>query len=53
MPYAIRLAKLTDETTDADFLEYSLYGLPLHTQQTYQISMAGHIQLIVPAPLTV
>src|SRR5690606_42002614 len=34
---AIRLAKLTDENTDADFLEYSLYGLPLQTQQTYQI----------------
>ena len=26
---AIRLAKLTDESTDADFLEYSLYSLPL------------------------
>ncbi|MBM7059384.1 inactive transglutaminase family protein [Pseudomonas sp. UL073] len=34
---AIRLAKLTDENTDADFLEYSLYGLPLSTQQTFQI----------------
>ncbi|MCP6135023.1 hypothetical protein NL393_38185, partial [Klebsiella pneumoniae] len=34
---AIRLAKLTDENTDADFLEYSLYGLPLQTQQTFMI----------------
>ena len=34
---AIRLAKLTDENTDAAFREYSLYGLPLQTQQTYQI----------------
>ncbi|MCY1424085.1 7 transmembrane helices usually fused to an inactive transglutaminase [compost metagenome] len=34
---AIRLAKLSDETADADFLEYSLYGLPLSTQQTFQI----------------
>ena len=25
---AIRLAKLTDENTEAGFLEYSLYGLP-------------------------
>src|SRR3990167_7207437 len=34
---AIRLAKLTDENTDVDFLEYSLYGLPLHTQQGFGI----------------
>ncbi|MDP3814329.1 inactive transglutaminase family protein [Pseudomonas sp.] len=34
---AIRLAKLTDENTDVDFLEYSLYGLPLQTQQTFMI----------------
>lgn len=34
---AIRLAKLSDENTDAAFLEYSLYGLPLSTQQTFQI----------------
>ncbi|MBD1586558.1 inactive transglutaminase family protein [Pseudomonas typographi] len=34
---AIRLAKLTDENTDADFLEYSLYSLPLQTQQTFMI----------------
>ena len=33
---AIRLAKLTDENTDVDFIEYSLYGMPLQTQQTYQ-----------------
>ena len=34
---AIRLAKLTNENTDASFLDYSLYGLPLSTQQTFQI----------------
>ncbi|SNR94225.1 inactive transglutaminase family protein [Pseudomonas segetis] len=34
---AIRLAKLTDESTDADFLSYSLYGLPLQTQNNFQI----------------
>lgn len=34
---AIRLAQLTDENTDATFLDYSLYGLPLSTQQTFQI----------------
>ncbi len=34
---AIRLAKLSDENTEAAFLEYSLYGLPLSTQQTFQI----------------
>src|SRR5690606_25200896 len=44
---AIRLAKLTDENTDADFLEYSLYGLPLQTQQTYQIMMMIPIGVLV------
>ncbi|WP_417662222.1 inactive transglutaminase family protein [Pseudomonas sp.] len=34
---AIRLAQLTDESTDADFLSYSLYGLPLQTQNNFQI----------------
>jgi hypothetical protein len=34
---AIKLAKRTDANTDVNFLEYSLYGLPLQTQQTYQI----------------
>ncbi|CDF83299.1 inactive transglutaminase family protein [Pseudomonas sp. QL9] len=34
---AIRLAKISDANTDATFLEYSLYGLPLSTQQTFQI----------------
>ncbi|MDP2243015.1 inactive transglutaminase family protein [Pseudomonas sp.] len=44
---AIRLAKLTDENTDADFLEYSLYGLPLSTQQTFQIMMVIPIGVLV------
>ncbi|WP_205342276.1 inactive transglutaminase family protein [Denitrificimonas caeni] len=34
---AIRLAQLSNENTDASFLDYSLYGLPLQTQQTYQV----------------
>lgn len=34
---AIRLAQLSSENADAGFLDYSLYGLPLQTQQTYQI----------------
>ncbi len=34
---AIRLAKLSNENTADGFLDYSLYGLPLQTQQTYQI----------------
>ena len=44
---AIRLAKLTDENTDANFLEYSLYGLPLQTQQTYQIMIMIPIGVLV------
>ncbi len=34
---AIRLAQLSSDNADAGFLDYSLYGLPLQTQQTYQI----------------
>src|SRR5690554_1756324 len=34
---AMRLAQLTSENTEAGFLDYSLYGLPLQTQQTYQV----------------
>jgi hypothetical protein len=44
---AIRLAKLTDESTDADFLEYSLYGLPLQTQQTFMIMVMIPIGVLV------
>lgn len=44
---AIRLAKLTDESTDADFLEYSLYGLPLSTQKTFQIMVVIPIGVLV------
>src|SRR5690606_29454968 len=36
-----------DENTDADFLEYSLYGLPLQTQQTYQIMIMIPIGVLV------
>lgn len=44
---AIRLAKLTDASTDADFLEYSLYGLPLQTQQTFMIMVMIPIGVLV------
>lgn len=44
---AIRLAKLTDENTDVDFLEYSLYSLPLQTQQTYMILIMIPIGVLV------
>ncbi|MDA7086611.1 inactive transglutaminase family protein [Pseudomonas sp. SA3-5] len=44
---AIRLAKLTDENTDADFLEYSMYSLPLSTQKTFQIMMVIPIGVLV------
>lgn len=44
---AIRLAKQSDESADAGFLEYSLYGLPLQTQQTYQIMIMIPIGVLV------
>lgn len=44
---AMRLAKLAGESTDADFLDYSLYGLPLKTQQTYQIMIMIPIGVLV------
>ncbi|MCG4453226.1 MULTISPECIES: inactive transglutaminase family protein [unclassified Pseudomonas] len=44
---AIRLAKLTDENTDADFLEYSMYSLPLSTQKTFQIMMVIPLGVLV------
>src|SRR5699024_11435656 len=34
---AIRLAQMSNDNTDASFLDFSLYGLPLQTQQTYQV----------------
>src|SRR5690606_27319063 len=44
---AIHLAKLTDESTEAGFLEYSLYGLPLQTQQTFQIMIMIPLGVLV------
>lgn len=44
---AIRLAKMTDENTSASFLEYSLYGLPLATQQAFQIILLIPIGVLV------
>ena len=44
---AIRLAQLTDQNTNAGFLEYSLYGLPLQTQQAYQVMIMIPIGVLV------
>ena len=44
---AMRLAKMTDENTKADFLEYSLYSLPLVTQQAFQIILLIPIGVLV------
>ncbi|MCQ4346553.1 inactive transglutaminase family protein [Pseudomonas stutzeri] len=44
---AIRLAKQSDASADSGFLEYSLYGLPLQTQQTYQIMIMIPIGVLV------
>lgn len=44
---AIRLAKQSDASVDSGFLEYSLYGLPLQTQQTYQIMIMIPIGVLV------
>ncbi|HZJ95698.1 MAG TPA: inactive transglutaminase family protein [Thiopseudomonas sp.] len=34
---AIRLAELSNDSASTGFLDFSLYGLPLQTQQTYQV----------------
>lgn len=44
---AIRLAQLSDSQAQAGFLEYSLYGLPLQTQQVYQIMIMIPIGVLV------
>jgi hypothetical protein len=44
---AIRLAKLADASSDASFLEYSLYGLPLSTQLAFQIMLMIPIGVLV------
>jgi hypothetical protein len=44
---AIRLAQLANDNTSASFLEYSLYGLPLSTQQTYQIMIMIPIGVLI------
>jgi len=44
---AIRLAKQSDASANSGFLEYSLYGLPLQTQQTYQIMIMIPIGVLV------
>ena len=44
---AMRLAKKTDENTKAGFLEYSLYSLPLVTQQAFQIILLIPIGVLV------
>ena len=44
---AIRLAKQSDASANSGFLEYSLYGLPLQTQQTYQTMIMIPIGVLV------
>ncbi len=45
---AIRLAQLTGSASSAtSFLDYSLYGLPLSTQQTYQVMIMIPIGVLV------
>lgn len=44
---AIRLAQNVDANAEAGLLEYSLYGLPLQTQQTYQIMIMIPIGVLV------
>lgn len=45
---AIRLAQLTGNASGAtSFLDYSLYGLPLSTQQTYQVMIMIPIGVLV------
>ena len=44
---AIRLAKLTDDSANTGFLEYSLYSLPLATQQAFQIILLIPIGVLV------
>lgn len=44
---AIRLARLTNEQTHTGFLDYSLYGLPLSTQQTYQVMIMVPLGVLV------
>lgn len=44
---AIRLAKQSDASASSGFLDYSLYGLPLQTQQTYQVMIMIPIGVLV------
>ncbi|GGK06117.1 osmotic stress tolerance membrane protein RloB [Pseudomonas matsuisoli] len=44
---AIRLAQIANQNASASFLEYSLYGLPLSTQQTYQIMIMIPIGVLI------
>ncbi|WP_213877720.1 inactive transglutaminase family protein [Pseudomonas sp. dw_358] len=44
---ALRLARLSDETSDSGFLAYSLYTLPLQTQQTFMIMVMIPIGVLV------
>ncbi|MCL5042636.1 MAG: inactive transglutaminase family protein [Gammaproteobacteria bacterium] len=44
---AIRLARMADDTRASALLEYSLYGLPLHSQQVYQLMIMIPIGVLV------
>jgi len=43
----IRLTQLIDQNTPSNFLDYSLYGLPLSTQQTFQIMVMIPLGVLV------
>jgi len=44
---ALRLAQMTTDTGGSPLLEYSLYGLPLHAQQVYQVMIMIPIGVLV------
>lgn len=44
---ALQLRKMTDDSANANLLSYSLYGLPLQTQQAYQIMIMIPIGVLV------
>ncbi|WPO98541.1 inactive transglutaminase family protein [Pseudomonas sp. HR96] len=44
---ALRLARLTDANSDGDLLAYSLYNLPLQTQQTFTILLMIPVGVLV------
>ena len=44
---ALRLARMTSDNRASALLEYSLYGLPLHAQQVYQVMIMIPVGVLV------